>query len=107
MNNFDKQASIDARDTAIDQAETNAGEEWNKLAESILVRVARTKLELTTDDLRLAGLPDPPNDPRALGAVMRNGAMGGIIVRTDRTINTTRVSAHRRPLRIWRSLIVT
>lgn len=105
MNDFDQRAAIEARDAAIDQVGTNAGDDWTKRAESVLRDVATLKRELTTDDLRIAGLDDPPNDPRAFGALMRNGALNLIIARTDRTINSNRVTSHRRPLRVWQSLI--
>lgn len=102
---FDRQASIDAREDAIDNAEEGAGQSWMEHAAEVLRRVAEGQEELTTDDLRIAGLEECPGDPRALGAVMRNGSIMGWIERTDRTTNTTRVRAHRRPLRVWASLL--
>ena len=102
---FDQQASIDAREDGIDAAEEGAGSSWVEQATSLLRRVAESQSELTTDDLRIAGLDECPGDPRALGAVMRHGAIKGWILRTDRTINTTRVRAHRRPLHVWMSLL--
>lgn len=93
------------RDKGMRLAEEGAGEDWNLHADHVLRRVAESKPKLTTDDLRAAGLEDCPGDPRALGAVMARGARKGWVQRTDVTECTERAKAHRRPLRVWTSLL--
>lgn len=102
---FDAAAGAAARDEAIDRVEVSAGEVWQASALVILKRVAIKQFEFTTDDLRLAGVADPPSDPRAFGALMRAAAHLRLVTPTDRTRCTERVTAHRRPQRVWRSLV--
>ena len=40
-----------------------------------------------------------------MGAVMRSLVGAGVCRKTERTVKTSRVAAHRRDLRIWQSLI--
>lgn len=45
------------------------------------------------------------HEPRALGALMREAARAGDIEATDAWALSERVACHRRPLRVWRSLL--
>lgn len=102
---FNATASAHARDEAIDRVEASAGEFWQAAALVVLRRVALKKDEFTTDELRLAGVENPPSDPRAFGSLMRAAAHLGLVAPTDRTRCTERVTAHRRPQRVWKSLV--
>jgi hypothetical protein len=93
-----------ARDRAIERAEIGASEEWLAAAVAAVIRVARTRNTLTSDDCRdeLAG---DTREPRAWGGVMKRAAKLGVIVRTDQFVTTARVACHRRPMRVWESRI--
>ncbi len=65
------------------------------------VRVLSAGVEFTTDDLREAGLPDPP-EPRAYGAAMRVVQREGLAQPTDRMRASARAACHARPQRVWR-----
>jgi hypothetical protein len=72
----------------------------------VVARVARWQATLTSDDVWSAmpeGLSTP--EPRALGAVMRQGARDGLIQPTESWVLSTRAVCHRRPLRVWTSRI--
>jgi len=45
------------------------------------------------------------HEPRAMGAVMRSLARARVIEATDRTVESVRKANHRRPVRVWKSLI--
>jgi len=40
-----------------------------------------------------------------MGAVMRAAARRGLIVKTDRVVNSRRAECHARPVAVWRSLV--
>ena len=47
------------------------------------------------------------HSPNALGAAFRSAAINGLITQTSRFRKSSRVSAHRRNVQIWRSLLYT
>lgn len=106
--NFDPPAARLAREHAIQQVDEHADMEWKHLAKSVVRSLAITREEFTTDAvwyLLEQTTAATTHEPRALGAVMRAAASDRIIVATDRTVESVRVANHRRPVRIWRSLI--
>ena len=106
-NLFDRAKAIEARDRAIAQVDEHANSDWKAKAADVVARVARSQGHLTTDDVwaRLIHVDAETHEPRALGAIMRAAATHGIIVATDSYVQSTRVACHRRPLRVWRSLV--
>lgn len=92
-----------ARDEAIQRVEDGASVDWLSRALEAVRRVAGQRETLTTDDV--AGLVPEPPEPKAWGPVMLAAARAGYIERTDRTRESDRVSNHRRPMRVWHSLI--
>jgi hypothetical protein len=94
---------IAARDEALGRVEEAAPEEWKMAARRAILRLARTRPTLTTDDVWRALDGHVPPEPRALGAIMRQSS--DILLRTERTVNSTRPECHRRPVRVWESLI--
>jgi len=97
-----------ARDEAIAQVEANADREWKTAALNAVRWLAANRVEFTSDDVwRL--LPHQSaattHEPRALGAVMRKAARDGLVRKTDRVVNSTRVECHARPVAVWQSLI--
>lgn len=108
-NLFDAKASAEARDESIEKADRAARHDWAKAAEDAVRKLARRRAEFTTDDVwkLLEAYTGPTtHEPRALGAVMRRASGDGLIKATDRTALSTRVACHRRPVRVWRSLIL-
>lgn len=103
------QRGVDAREDAIDRAEANADRSWYALSRAAVIYVAERHEEFTTDAVweRLADcdVDLDTHEHRAMGGVMRAALRDGIIERTDRTRQSTRPSAHRRPMRVWRSAL--
>jgi hypothetical protein len=104
---YDTECAEAARDEAINRVEANADHVWLTGATEAVRMLARTRDEFTTDDVwnRLdnAGY-QPPHEPRAMGAVMRQAARDGLVVKTDRVRNSVRVECHARPVAVWASL---
>jgi hypothetical protein len=95
-----------ARDDAIAQVEANADRNWMVAAQAAVAVLAMTHDEFTTDDMWAALREvDGTHEPRAMGAVMRAAARRGLIVKTDRVVNSRRAECHARPVAIWRSLL--
>jgi hypothetical protein len=106
---FDIEAAERARDEAITRVEFNASEDWKTSARRVVRWLALTREEFTTDPVWVILAHcnvEPPHEQRAMGAVMSSAAANGWIKRTDRTHPSARPTAHRRPLAIWRSLIL-
>lgn len=104
--NDPRQGSL-LRDEAIDQVEEHAQEEWKKAAYNVVVYIAKHRVEFTTDAVwsLLDRISFVTHENRAMGAIMRRAANRGVCVRTDRTTQSVRPECHRRPIRIWRSLM--
>lgn len=91
------------KEEAIDRVERNAAEEWKRVAYEAVRMVCNQRQEFTTDDVwRL--LRDKPDEPRAMGAIMRQAARSGLCYKTDRVIESAIPTCHRRPVAVWRSL---
>lgn len=93
---------------AIDRVERNAHDEWLAAFRAAIEKVARGHLHFNTDPVWHEFEKEyPPTDqePRAAGAVVRKAMKDGIIAPTDMYWNSNRKSCHRRPLRVYRSLI--
>lgn len=104
---FDKEVAERVKERAIDRVERAADEDWLSLVSGLVRHLALTRETLTTDDV-WAGIGDrvaEPSEPRAMGAVMRTAARSGWVEATDRTVKSSRVKCHRRPIRVWRSLL--
>jgi hypothetical protein len=85
----------------------NANTSWKAAATAIVRHLAETQREFTTDSVwaELDTLGFTTREHRAMGSVMRAAAMDDLILKTDRVVPTTRPSANRRPVAVWRSLI--
>jgi hypothetical protein len=102
---FNRAAAEEARDKALAAVERGAPEEWVTAALVAIRRVAATRKFFTTDDV-WASLADAPTvERRALGALMRQACDRHWIEPTDRYEPSARVACHRRPVRIWCSLL--
>lgn len=93
------------RDEGMARADYYADLEWKTAAYQALVDVAYLTPFLTSDEVwdRIDG-PET-HEHRALGAIFRRAAEAGVIAPTDTYRPTARPEAHRRPVRVWRSLI--
>lgn len=105
---FDDDAGVQARELALQRVEENADAEWLADARSAVRNLAERVERFTTDRvwyvLDRSGA-EPPREPRALGAVMRAAVREGWITPTDEHRESKRAANHRRPVRVWRSLL--
>jgi hypothetical protein len=93
------------RDEGIAQAERNAREEWNAYAREFLIWYLERHPTYHGDDIWDAGLADPPNDRRAIGARVQEAKRKLWI----RSFNPQRyrpsVQAHLRPTEEYASIL--
>jgi len=83
-----------------------AAKEWRSKSMPILRSIAREVEEFTTDRVQWElnrHQVEPPKEPRAYGALMREGARAGLIEKTDRVVPSVYPRNHRRPKAIWKS----
>ena len=96
------------RDEAIDRVEMHAAEEWRADALRAVEACALARGYFTTDHvwaLLEAAESTGTHEPRAMGAIMRKAANEGYCERTNVTQQSKRPRCHRRPVRVWRSLV--
>ena len=104
---FDAGDGAERRDAAISAAE-QAEPSFCAVAALAVGRVAKRLRLFTTDEvwLELQSIGEcTPREPRAMGAVMRAAQRSGVAEPTDRVTSSERAVCHRRPLRVWRSLL--
>lgn len=91
----------------MERAWNHANTNWKAAAIAVVRYLATCKSEFTADEVwaELDSLGFTTGEHRAMGAVMRQAAVDDLIVKTDRVVPTTRPSANRRPVAVWRSLI--
>ena len=98
-----------ARDEAMQQVDDHADTSWKGKALAAVLHIAEHGDEVTTDEVWAALEKWYPHlrthEPRAMGPVMRRAAGLGLIERTERTTLSVRPENHRRPVRVWRSLV--
>lgn len=101
-------AASEARDAAIGRVSAAASPSFILAASTAVILLAGERQFLTTDDVwvELERVGQTVAEPRALGAVMRDMQAKRIILPTPRYEPSKRIACHRRPIRVWRSLIV-
>ena len=89
---------------AIHQAERNADEQWKEAAAECLRQVAETHAEFTADEVQhlLDEREVTTHNPSALGPVFLAAARGGLIVNTNRMVQTKIPRRHRK-VTVWKS----
>lgn len=93
------------REQAIDRTE-RANQGWIRLALQVVRDLAHSNAEFTTDKVwHYLKDDEPPTEPRAMGAVMRKAVAEGLVSNTNRTVCSVRPGCHRRPIRVWKSLL--
>ena len=94
-----------AKTEAMERVERNACTEWKDAALKSVQHRARHCASVTANDvfadLEQLGLHTHEN--RALGAVFQKAARMGWIIKTDRTVPSTRKSRHAGDVRVWSS----
>jgi hypothetical protein len=92
-----------ARETAIAASCRGVDADWIARALLAVQTAALGSDTFTTDDLW--AYVELPREPRAMGAIMIMATKAGFCEASDRTVKSTRPNCHRRPLRIWKSLL--
>ncbi len=99
---------IRQRDDAIARVDAHASDAWKREAMAATRAVAEQMAEFTTDPvwavLEERKVP-APHEPRAMGAIMKGAVDDGLCKRTERHKNSVRPGCHRRPMRVYESLI--
>lgn len=94
----------------LDLTQRHAHQDWLLSAEKALLCVARRQKLLTSDDvwdwLRDQPVKYTTHDNRAMGSIFRNADRDLLIKPLDKWQVTRRRVAHRRPVRVWRSLLI-
>lgn len=102
---FDSADGEYLRDAAIVKVERNHGEDMVRVLTAIY-KAAREVGELTSDDVmrRMEGHM-PLEEPRVIGAAMREAAREGWITPRNYWKASAYAPCHRRPKRVWLSLV--
>lgn len=104
----DPNAGKAERDESMEQVDRAADPDWKEAAYRAITEIARRQDTLTSDDVWFAlidaGEPTP-DEPRALGPLMRSAMTSKVIVPTGDYAESRRAVAHRNPKRVWRSLL--
>jgi hypothetical protein len=102
----EKELAVGATEEAIARAEAGTLRRWRELAIWATERAAQLHEEFTADDiwtiLETAQVA-PPREPSAMGPILREGRARGYCTSTNKTRESRRPKAHRRPLRVWAS----
>ncbi|QFG10732.1 hypothetical protein SEA_ANIMUS_64 [Streptomyces phage Animus] len=87
-----------ARDEAMQRVYDSAAEEWKAQAHATIIAVADSLGEFTVDDLWDAGLVKP-DEPRAMGPVLRKAARDGYVRQTGQYAKSRYRNAT--PIPVW------
>lgn len=92
-----------ARDEALARVEAHAAPDWMTACRAVVLRVAAGH-EFTTDHVWAWLLVNEAktHEPRAMGAVLRQLAREGVIVKTGVYRPSKRRECHARPIPVWR-----
>lgn len=109
---FDAAAGNRAKEAAIAAVDAGAPDEWKARAREALLKTCQRLATFTSDDvweaLAVMGVEPSDAEPRAIGAIMQRGLALGICEKaTDLSHRlSVRKLCHRRPLQVWRSLVL-
>lgn len=103
---FDAERSAKKRDEAI-HAVGDSHAQWVARCVLEIATLAKHNATFTTDDVWkvMSTVDATPREPRAMGAAMVTARRAGWISPTNEYRPTDAVQAHRRPIRIWKSLV--
>ena len=93
----------------VSSAKGGADGDWYLCAMRGVRVMAHRRQYITSDDVWLWLLPleVTTSDNRAMGSVMRESQRDGVITLTSNFLSSARSCNHRRPQRVWKSLIYT
>lgn len=106
---MDAVRGAEAKALALRNVDAAADPVWKQNAKRAVLDLATERATFTADDVWLllhTRGEEAPREPRALGAVMTAAASSGLIAVTTNYVESQRPEAHRRPIRVWRSLVV-
>ena len=89
-------------------AEEGADDEWHAFMLAAVREIASRQEYFASDDverLRVERNGPATHEKRAFGPLIMNAKRAGICTPTTTFDRSTQVVAHRRPMRVWRSLI--
>lgn len=93
-------------DIAIEHSANGRSHEWKSTVLTTICAIALRQPTLIVDDIRRElGEAFMGENPHSLGPVVIQAAKDGAITRTKDYVESTRESQHRRPVRVWRSLL--
>ena len=94
-------------EAGVRQSGDRAAEDWKQDMHAAIYVIARRQPLLTSDDLwnEVGAAAVTEQNPSALGSVFRTAAKDGLIRLTGDRQESQRPAHHRKPLRVWRSLI--
>lgn len=92
------------RDQAEERVDRAADAEVKADALRAIRNAAAERPSITTDDV-WERMITKPREPRMLGPIMKKAEKLGLIQYTEKTIQSDLPQNHRRPVRIWRSLL--
>jgi len=104
---YDIELGHQAAEEGIERASEAADGGWKEAAFQAVERVALECQFFTTDDIWPLLEGEYTHEHRAMGGVMRAASNASLCRITNQTAKSARVACHRRPLRVWRSLICT
>ena len=95
------------RDAGIQAADDHADPEWRDIALLSVHECAEMFSEFTSTSVwnRVSVYEAKTHEGRAMGAVMKRAHKLKWIEPTDKFVNTKRVTRHRAPVRVWKSLV--
>lgn len=106
---FDPSGGEFGKRDGMDRAERHADPEWKRVMLICALEVARRKPFFSTDDIEAWRLVNFPNhtthEHRALGPIMREAAKLEYCVKTLDWVESGQKVNHRRPMRVWFSLV--
>jgi hypothetical protein len=105
---FDPAGGDRDKEEGMERARRAAAPAWRTWFAQAIVEVAKKKPFFTTDDverLRIHRAGPTTHEYRAIGPLMLEAARNGVCAATDDWAESRRRVNHRRPLRVWQSLI--
>lgn len=108
LEQLDIESAVAAREAALRRVESNADADWLNRVLAFIEQLAVAQKTVTSDDVwvqLIAAQVASPREPRAMGAAFRIAQRRGLIAPTDWVRPSRRTANHRRPLRVWRSLV--
>jgi len=105
MNVLNTQLGDELKEQGIAAVDANASAAWKKLALDAVQSLAVNRDKFTSDDVWEVLGNSTPLEPRALGPIMRRAAAAEWIEPTADFIMSSKFTNHRRPIRVWKSLV--